>query len=153
MAKVTSGILAGPRLKLPSDAEELRQGRWEDFRASRRAASYPEFICFEWLENVKNLQEGIDFVFQFPVLGGKTQFGGFVLDFFFPGHSLAWFVQGLEFHFVDPQDRARDRLAKAIVSGRGVRVVEVFEDDVIQRTQLTLEKAWNGEQVGGRSGP
>lgn len=147
LAVPETAILAGPKVKVPPDEEALRYERWQQFRASRRAASYPEFICFEWLEQVKNLEEGIDFVFQYPVLGGKTRFGGFVLDFFFPGRQLSWFVQGLEFHYVDSEDRARDRLAKALVSSRGVVAVEVFEDDIIQRTKLTLEKAWNGEQL------
>lgn len=150
LGRTPARIFAGPRVALPEDEEDKRKADWEAFRAGRRAASYPEFLCFDWLERVKKMTENVDFVFQFPVMGGKTRFGGFVLDFFFPGRGLAWFVQGLEFHFVDPQDRARDRLARAIVSGRGVRVVEVFEDDIIQRTNLTLERAMNGEQVGGR---
>lgn len=141
------GLTFKAKFKQPPDEEELRQQRWTAFRSGRRAASYPEFICFEFLEKQKKLKEGVDFVFQFPVLGGKTRFGGFVLDFYIVNRRLAWFVQGLEFHFVDPEDRARDRMARAIVSSRGVQVVEVFEDDIIQRTQLTLEKAWNGSQV------
>lgn len=139
--------LKGPAVDLPPDEEDLRQERWQNFRATRRAASYPEFICFEWLENRKGLIENVDFVFQYPLFGGKTQFGGFVLDFFFAGKQMAWFVQGLQFHYVDPKDRARDKLAKLMVSSRGVHVVELFEDDLLQRDEYTLRSAWEGRQV------
>jgi hypothetical protein len=60
---------------------------------------------------------------------------------------MAWLVQGLEWHHVDPSARARDQLVKAILAGKNMTVVEVFEDDVIQRTTLTLDNAWGGRQV------
>lgn len=144
-------IIPKPAVDMPADPEDERKARWQNFNSTVRHASYPEFICYEWLQTNKKLEPDIDFVFQYPVLGGKTQFGGFVLDFYIGPRNMAWFIQGLEFHYVDARDRARDRLAKAIVSDRGILVVELFEDDILQRTTRTLESAWNGVQVSSRN--
>jgi len=133
-------------VELPSDEEENRVARWQAFRALNQS-SYPEFICYEWLVNKKKLRPGLDFQFQYPFLGGRTQFGGFVLDFFFPIRRMAWFIQGLHFHYTNAKDRGRDQLAVFQVASRGVDVVEIFEDDIIQRTEYTLERAWLGQSI------
>lgn len=131
---------------LPIGEEGERQQRWLAFRAKTQA-SYPEFIAFEFLTTVKKLTPGIDFYFQYSFLGGRTAFGGFVLDFFFPIAKMAWFIQGLHFHYTNPSDRGRDKIATTIVASRGVDVVEVFEDDIINRTSYTLEHAYKGQEI------
>lgn len=141
--------LRGPAVDLPEDVEANRLTRWEAFRA-HSAASYPEFICWEWLTKRKKLKPDVDFIFQDPILGGRTQFGGFVLDFYFPFMRMAWFIQGLQFHHTKPEDRARDLLATTIVSNRGILVIEIFEDDIFQREEYTLSRAFRGVQVSRR---
>ena len=141
--------LRGPEVPLPSDQEAVRVARWEAFRA-RTAASYPEFICYEWLVLKKKLKPNTDFVFQSPIFGGRTAFGGFVLDFYFPDRRMAWFVQGLRYHFTKTTDRARDILAVAAVSARGINVVQLFEDYIITREEYTLVHAFRGEQISRR---
>lgn len=134
------------KTELPLNEEQNREQRWLAFREQTNA-SYPEFICFEWLTTKKKLKSGLDFYFQYPFLGGRTQYGGFVLDFFFPFRRMAWFVQGLHFHYTSAKDRGRDKLSVAQVASRGVVVVELWEDDLIQRTEYALERAWRGEQI------
>ena len=138
--------LRGPEIALPGDQEAERQQRWEAFRAMQ-AASYPEFICYEWLIYKKRQIPNVDFIFQSPIFGGRTEFGGFVLDFYFPDREMAWFIQGLRFHFTKTTDRARDFLAKAAVAAKGIIVVELFEDDILMREDYTLGHAWQGQQV------
>lgn len=141
--------LKGPAVPLPADAEEDKQARWQQFR-SFTAASFPEFICYEWLTKKKKLKPQSDFFFQAPVFGGRTQFGGFILDFYFPDKRMAWFIQGLQYHYVKTKDRARDVLARAAIAARGLLVVEIFEDDLLQREEFTLSRAFRGEQVSQR---
>ncbi len=142
----------GPEIPLPPNEDEAIVERWQAWQASvgGQNGSLPEFLCWEWLVFKKRQVPFVDFAYQFPILGGRTLFGGFVLDYYFPQRDIAWFIQGLRFHFTDPQDRARDMLAKTLVSGRGVTVVEVFEDDLMERLDFTLNLAWEGRQVGGR---
>ena len=138
--------LAAMDIKMPQETEDDRVARWQEFRAKTQA-SYPEFLCWEWVVKKKALQPDIDFYFQYPFMGGRTAFGGFVLDFFFPNIGLAWFIQGLHFHFTKSTDRARDLMAVKLVSDRGIEVVQVFEDDIMNRLDFTLENAYMGRQV------
>lgn len=131
---------------IPIGAEAERQARWAVFR-QKTQASYPEFIAYEWLRDVKKRVPDVDFYFQYSFLGGRTSFGGFVLDFFFPIDKIAWFIQGLHFHYTNPDDRGRDIMAIQVVASRGVNVVQVFEDDIIQRTEYTLDRAYLGQQI------
>jgi len=141
--------LKGPGIKLPGDQDEQTLERWNVWRAKYNG-SLPEFIVWEWLVFKKRQVPFVDFVFQYPVFGGRTIFGGFILDYYFPLRGIAWFIQGLRFHYVVAQDRARDFIAKTMISGRGLTVVELFEDDILDRPEYTLSLAWNGSQVGGR---
>lgn len=126
--------------------EEQRQARWQAFRLHQHIP-YTEFICYEWLTTKKKMTNGIEFQWQYPFLGGRTIFGGFVLDFYFPAMRLAWFVQGLHFHYSQPEDRGRDRMAVAQVANRGITVVQIFEDNLINQTQWTLDAAFHGSQI------
>ena len=142
--------LKGAEVPIPGDQDDDLLARWEAWRL-RYNGSLPEFICWEWLVYRKRLIEGVDFIFQYGILGGRTQFGGFVLDFYFPSRRMAWLIQGLRWHLVKTQDRARDIMAKAILTGRGLTAIELFEDDLFNRSTYTLDHAWRGEQVSRRS--
>lgn len=138
-----------PKTELPEDEEANRSARWEAFRA-HSAASYPEFIVYEYLTKRKKWKDGVEFQFQYPFLGGRTIFGGFVVDFAFPQFRMVWNIQGLRFHLAKTVDRARDILVKSILSNRGYLVVYLWEDDLLQRSDYTIERALVGQEVGGR---
>lgn len=140
-----------PALRLPKDAEEDRHERWKAFAANRHA-SYPEFICYEWLTGKKKMREGIDFIFQYGISGGRSFLGGEVIDFYFPTRQLGWMVQGLRYHHVTPKQRLNDTFAKLTLHEFGINPVEVFEDDLTERAEYTLRNALNGIQISRRRG-
>ncbi len=80
--------------------------------------------------------------FQHPLFGGRTRFGGFILDFYFPGRREGWRVMGERWHQEQATDRARDALAKVQLAGEGIQIVDLFEDDLLSRPVLILNLAW-----------
>lgn len=139
-----------PREVLPPDYEENRYQRWQAFR-ERAHRSYPEFIAEEWLTQVKKLQRGVDYIPQYGLSGGRSFLGGQVIDVYFPQKQMGWMIQGLHYHHTEPEQRGRDALAKITLLERGIQPIEIFEDDIIQRTNYTLERAYNGIQVSRRN--
>ena len=134
-------------IEIPGDQDKQLLERFERWRQATNG-SLPEFIVWEWLVYKRKLQPEIDFVFQSPIFGGRTQFGGFVIDFFFPMRNEAWFVSGERFHLLTPQARARDQLAKVQLAAAGVKVITLWEDDLLERPDYVLEAAWfRGEEV------
>lgn len=140
-------------IAFPIDQEEERQNRWQEWRLRPDVlgtGSYLEFLCWEYLTYQKKQVRGVDYIYQYPLLGGRTAFGGFVADFYFPYKDMVWNPAGLRFHYTSTTNRAKDRLAKALLGSRGISVIYLWEDDLIQRTQYTLNQAWNGVQIGAR---
>jgi len=142
--------LAGPSIEIPANEDEDLERRFEEWHA-RTNGSVPEFICYEFLTYVKKQEEGVDFVFQHPLLGGRTEFGGFVLDFFFPMQGMGWRVQGERYHLFEAPDRARDLVARTLLESRGIQVIDLFEDDLLTRSDYVLNLAWEGREVQGRA--
>jgi len=138
--------LAGPEIPLPPDQDQTLQDKWQAWNATI-GGSLPEFIVWDWLVNTKKQKEGLDFVYQWPIFGGRTAFGGFVIDFIFPLQQMGWNVQGLRWHTSNPDDRARDMIAKQMLASRGLKIIDLYEDDLLTRPTLVLEGAWRGEQV------
>ena len=139
-----------PSIRLPEEIEAARSARWEIWRTRRSGSgtgSILEFICWEWLTLKKKQVPDVDFIYQYPLLGGRTQFGGFVADFYFPVQRMVWNPAGLQFHQVKARDRARDAMAKAQLANKGILLIYLFEDDLLQREEYTLQRAWRGEQI------
>ena len=136
-------------IPLPEEHEQQLIARWQAWQDAvvGPAGSLPEYIVWEWLVQKKRLTPHIDFIYQYNILGGRTMFGGFVVDFYFPQLDMAWNVQGLHFHYVKAEDRARDQAAKLVLSNRELLVIELFEDDLMTRPEFVLEAAWNGSQA------
>lgn len=136
---------------LASEAQ-LTEDRWRAWQASpdavgKGSASILEFLVWEFLVKQKKLIEGVDFIYQYPLMGGRTQFGGFVADFYFPIRREVWNPAGLEFHWTTTRHRARDIIARAVLGSRGVKLIYLWEDDLMNRPQYTLEKAWRSEEI------
>lgn len=141
--------LAGPEIPMPPEQDQALADRAAAWMAAYNG-SLPEFIVYEFLTLKKKQRDGLDFLYQYPVMGGRTSFGGFVLDFWLPLQQMGWNVQGLRWHWSNPDDRARDMIAKQMLSSRGLKIVDLYEDDLLVRPDLVLNMAWRGEQVTGR---
>lgn len=138
--------LAGPEIEIPSNEDEDFLRRFDAWHA-RTNGSLVEFIVYEFLVFKKKQVEGLDFHFQHPLHGGRTEFGGFVLDFFFPQRSAGWRVMGERYHLLQAEDRARDLIAKTILEGRRIQVIDLWENDLLTRPDLVLRLAWEGREV------
>ena len=127
---------------IQGNQDEDLQAEFEAWRLSING-SFPEFITWKWLVEQKKQRPGVDFLFQYPVLGGRTMFGGFLLDFYFPRRGEGWRVNGERFHLRLPKDRARDILAKVILTQKGLKVIDLWETDLLVRPDFVLNLAWN----------
>ena len=138
--------LAPVEVPMPPDQDEVLLARWEAWRALT-GGSLPEYIVWQWLVNKKKQVPGVDFLYQHPMFGGRTAFGGYLVDYFFPGRRMGWRVMGLRWHRTNPDDRARDSIAKQLLSSEDILIIDLYEDDLMTRDTFTLEKAWRGESV------
>lgn len=142
--------LAGPEIPVPEEQEEAFLARYELWRTAT-GGSLPEFIVWEFLTLNKKLQPDFDFVFQAPFLGGRTLFGGFIADFYFPNRQEVWMVQGIRWHLEQPADRAKTAIAKAQLAAQGFKALELWEDDLLERPDFVLNLAWDrSEDVAER---
>ena len=113
--------------------------------------TFPEFICWRWLVKRRHLIPNVDFIFQSSQLGGRAMPGGAVVDFDFPSRLLAWRVQGLFFHVGDASVEMRDDIQKlALSAALNYTVIDLFEDDVQERTEFALSRALEGIQTRER---
>lgn len=143
--------LADKEFPIPGDENEELLAEYAAWR-KRTYGSLPEFIVWKWLREKKHLLEGRDFYYQHPLLGGRTQLGGFLLDFWFPARMEGWRVMGLRWHLMYTKDRGRDLIARQILEGRGIRILDLWEDDILARTDYTLNLAWQGRELRPRRG-
>lgn len=109
----------------------------------------PEFIVWKYLTQTKHLKEGEDFVFQSSMFGGRSIFGGIVLDFYIPASNMAWRVQGEEFHLLLVKDRIHDMVTRIELEQRGMVVVDLWVRDLLSQAQYVLDLAWQGQEVAG----
>ena len=109
--------------------------------------STPELLVYAWLTEKK-----IPFDFQSSMFGGRTFRGGAVPDFVLKHLSqvIVVRVQGEYWHArTGEDDRAEKvRLLGASWQGRRIaRVVDVWESDVLDRLERTMEAAVAGREV------
>lgn len=141
--------LGPPRLvyPIPPTDDPTVSAAYEEWRQVYPTGSLPEFIVFNWLIS-KGLQLGVDFTYQEVLLGGRTEFGGFVLDFYFPPpRAMVWEVNGLRYHLMEPRSRARERVKRHLLASRGFTVIDLWEDDIMTRPDYTMEHALRGLQL------
>jgi very-short-patch-repair endonuclease len=135
----------------PTEAEltEERWRRWQESPAAagKGSASILEFMVWEFLVQKKRQIEGVDFIYQYPLAGGRTQFGGFVADFYFPHRQEVWNPAGMQFHWTKSKHRARDIMARAVLASRGIKLIYLWEDDMMNRPAYVLEQAWQGNEL------
>jgi hypothetical protein len=104
--------------------------------------SVPEWLTYESLQKAGKIP-GQDFTYQSPLLGGRIQKGGVVIDFDFNNPpDLAINVQGVYFHYqFGVETSARDRMARAQLAGEGKQLIFIDEDDLYNDTDYYVLEA------------
>lgn len=133
--------LAGPEIPIPPEQDEALLARYEVWKAQWNG-SLPEFLVWEFLVIEKKQKPNVDFYFQRPLFGGRTRFGGYVLDYFFPTRQEGWRVMGERWHLEQPEDRARDAIMKVQLIAQGLKLIDLWEDDLMTRRDFVLNLAW-----------
>ena len=95
--------------------------------------SGPEWLFYTSLARL-GYQPDTDFTYQSPLMGGRLDKGGAIIDFLFINPpDLAVNVQGVYYHYeLGAETRARDILAREAMAGQGITLIFVDEDDLIQ---------------------
>ena len=104
--------------------------------------SVPEWLTYESLQKAGKIP-GQDFTYQSPLLGGRIQKGGVVIDFDFSNPpDLAINVQGVYFHYqFGVETAAQDRMARAQLAGEGKQLIFIDEDDLYNDTDYYVLEA------------
>jgi hypothetical protein len=94
--------------------------------------SVPEYIAYQTFIEL-GLEPGEDFTYQSPLMGGRMDKGGFVLDFLFTNPpDLAVNVQGVYYHYeFGVEAKARDVMARASLAGQNLTLVFIDDDDLM----------------------
>ena len=131
-----TGILSFPR------GETILK---EERRVSTLTPEMPmsdiEAIVYQWLT-----RKNIEFQFQTSLMGGFYQLGGTVVDFLIPSRNLAWRVQGEYFHSGVTKEGS-DLIQREMLTELGWTVVDLFSNDIIDKTDETLTKALQGIEM------
>jgi len=104
-------------------------------------ATKPEILVLGWLDKRK-----IPYDFQTSLAGGHYELGGAVVDFILPDLNLGWRVQGQYWH-QSITAKAHDDVQKEVLAGMGLAVVDLWEDDIYNRLNETLELAIQGQEM------
>ena len=104
--------------------------------------SVPEYIANSTFVKI-GLEPGQDFTYQSPLMGGRMDKGGFVLDFIFnEPPDLAVNVQGVYYHYeFGIEAKARDVMARAALAGQNMTLVFIDDDDLMRDPEYYCREA------------
>ena len=104
--------------------------------------SVPEWLTYESLQKAGKIP-GQDFTYQSPLLGGRIQKGGVIIDFDFNNPpDLAINVQGVYFHYqFGVETRARDQMLRAQLASFGQTLIFIDEDDLFEDADYYVTEA------------
>ena len=107
--------------------------------------SLPEFLVFNSLTTTFNLQQGVEFTYQSPLLGGRLEKGGVVLDFVFnEPPDLAINVQGEYYHYgMGSTISQNDVFIRAQMAGQGIQLIFIDENDIYRDVDYYVRQALN----------
>ena len=94
--------------------------------------SVPEYVAYQTFIEL-GLEPGEDFTYQSPLMGGRMDKGGIILDFLFTNPpDLAVNVQGVYYHYeFGVEAKARDVMARASLAGQNLTLVFIDDDDLM----------------------
>jgi hypothetical protein len=95
--------------------------------------SVPEYVAYQTFIQLGR-EPGQDFTYQSPLMGGRMDKGGFVIDFMFTNPpDLAVNVQGVYYHYeFGVETKARDVVARASLAGQNVTLIFIDDDDLLR---------------------
>ena len=117
-----------PQVQVPSN--------WE--------GSIPEYVAYQTFVRLGK-EPGQDFTYQSPLLGGRLDKGGFVIDFLFTNPpDLAVNVQGVYYHYeFGFEARARDIMARASLAGQNPTLIFIDDEDLLKDPMYYCREALN----------
>jgi hypothetical protein len=107
--------------------------------------SMPEYVAYQTFIEL-GLQPGQDFTYQSPLMGGRLDKGGFIIDFMFTNPpDLAVNIQGLYYHYEKNgvEAKARDTIARVGLAGDNITLVFIDDDDLLRAPQYYCREALN----------
>ena len=106
--------------------------------------SGPEYIAYQTFIQLGKTP-GQDFTYQSPLLGGRLDKGGFVIDFLFTNPpDLGVNVQGIYYHYeFGVESRARDTMARASLAGQNITLIFIDDDDLMKDPTYYCREALN----------
>jgi hypothetical protein len=102
----------------------------------------PEYVAYRTFIEL-GLEPGVDFTYQSPLMGGRMEKGGFVLDFLFnEPPDLAVNVQGVYYHYeFGVEAKARDVIARASLAGQNITLIFIDDDDLMRDPRFYCREA------------
>ena len=106
--------------------------------------SVPEYVAYQTFIKL-GLEPGQDFTYQSPLMGGRLDKGGFVIDFLFTmPPDLAVNVQGVYYHYeFGVEAMARDVIARSALAGQNITLVFIDDDDLLSDPTYYCREALN----------
>ena len=106
--------------------------------------SGPEYIAYSTFIELGR-EPGQDFTYQSPLMGGRLDKGGFVIDFMFTDPpDLAINVQGVYYHYeFGVEAKARDVMARASLAGQNITLIFIDDDDLMSDPRYYCREALN----------
>ena len=106
--------------------------------------SLPEYVAYQTFIEL-GLEPGQDFTYQSPLMGGRLDKGGVIIDFMFSEPpDLAVNVQGVYYHYeFGVESKARDMMARASLAGQGITLIFIDDDDLMKDRMYYCREALN----------
>jgi len=120
--------------------------------------SGPEYVAYQTFISLGKTP-GEDFTYQSPLMGGRLDKGGFIIDFMFTNPpDLGINVQGVYYHYQKypggVESKARDVLARASMAGENITLIFIDDDDLLHDPVYYCREALNyrdHSRLGGGS--
>jgi hypothetical protein len=128
-----------------TQAQQQVPANWE--------GSMPEYVAYQTFIRL-GLEPGLDFVYQSPLMGGRLDKGGLVIDFLFAEPpNLAVNINGVYYHYHHGVEaRARDIMARTSLAGEGTTLIFIDDDDLLRDPDYYCQQALqfrDHSQLGG----
>jgi len=109
--------------------------------------SGPEYVAYQTFISLGKTP-GEDFTYQSPLMGGRLDKGGFIIDFMFTNPpDLGINVQGVYYHYQKypggVESKARDVLARASMAGENITLIFIDDDDLMHDPVYYCREALN----------
>ena len=108
------------------------------------AGSAPEYVAYSTFIELGR-EPGQDFTYQSPLMGGRLDKGGVIIDFMFTDPpDLAINVQGVYYHYeFGVEAKARDVMARASLAGQNITLIFIDDDDLMSDPRYYCREALN----------